>query len=463
MARNVELNWEFSVIATVITDSAAMETASRLFPSDFTNENQIVWTEIVNLYSRNGTVDFRSLANALENCPDWQRVSPEKTPSDYLSEVLSFRGTNIEAYVNHVEENSTRKQLRRYAALIAVEAEDTNRPIEAIITSAENRILTLRRNRKADHMTMYDVIALFTERFNGMLSGTIRPAWEPDVQAIRDIVDYAEGEDFIVCAARPGDGKTAWSRYELYQFVARTGKPGAVLNYENSPLEYARYILALVTGIDSRKIKYPARLTENEKERIRAAAQHIAQVPLHIVSPKDRTVHAAAAEARRLVSQYGIEMLVVDYVQLINNGLDNRVSDLTLTTGELRKFALDYKVPVIANAQLSREIERRGVNSEPQLSDLRESGSLEQDATIIIVPRPNPRTTPAVLRYYPENYDDDGILMVDRPRVIPVNFYVLKNRNGKTGMSDPVSWYKHINKYQTLQRNSIPELEPEEE
>lgn len=72
-------------------------------------------------------------------------------------------------------------------------------------------------------------------------------------------------------------------------------------------------------------------------------------------------------------------------------------------------------------------------------------------------------TTRKGIKTYPENYDDDGILMVDRPRVIPVNFYVLKNRNGKTGMSDPVSWYKHINKYQTLQRNSIPELEPEEE
>jgi len=453
-SRDAELNWEWSVIATAIVDPSSLEAAEELLPSDFTGVNQIVWAEILNLRTRNA-VDLRSLGNALENCPDWERVSPEESPADFLAQALVFRGSNMEAYVSAVLDRSTRRTLKRYAALIAQEAEDTGRPIEEVLDHAENKILSLRRNHGANDLSMADIMAIFAPRFEGMIEGTIRPCWEPEVQGIRDIVDYLEETDFMVNAARPGEGKSSWMRYEFFMAAKKYNRSVGILNYENDPLEYARYFLAIETGIDSLKIRKPTRLSPEEKVRIREAVQLLARLPIRVVTT-DRNVNAAIAKARKMVSQDHITLLGLDYIQLLNNGIENRVNDLTLTTGRLRQFALDFHVPVIANAQLSRDIERRGQDSEPRLDDLRESGSIEQDATIVMFPRPVRNPSIAQMEQFPENFDERGQLMNSRPRAIPVNFHILKNRNGTIGVTDPVKWCKHLDTYQTLMRGSIP-------
>lgn len=453
MQRDAEINWEWSVVATAIVDPASMEAAEELLPSDFTGVNQIVWAELLNLRSLNA-IDLRSIGNALSNCPDWIRVSPEITPADYLAEAMAFRGSNMPAYVAAVIDRSTRRTLRRYAALIATEAEDTGLPIEQILDRAENQILSLRRNHNGNDLSMADIMAIFSPRFEGMIDGTIKPCWEPEVQAIRQVIDYLEETDFMVNAARPGEGKSSWMRYEFYKAARDQGRSVAILNYENDPLEYARYFLAIETGIDSKKIRKPTLLSAREKERIRAATQALARLSIRVVTT-ERNVNAAVAKARKLVAQDHITLLGVDYIQLLNNGVENRVNDLTLTTGRLRQFALDFHVPVIANAQLSRDIERRGADSEPRLDDLRESGSIEQDATVVMFPRPIRSPSPALLSMFPENYDENHVLMNTRPRALPVYFHILKNRNGTIGVSDPVKWCKHLDTYQTLERGAL--------
>ena len=162
--RDAELNWEWSVIATAIVDPSSLEAAEELLPSDFTGVNQIVWAELLNLRSRNA-IDLRSIGNALENCPDWERVSPEESPADFLAQAMFFRGSNMEAYVSAVLDRSTRRTLKRYAALIAQEAEDTGRPIEEVLDHAENKILSLRRNHGANDLSMADIMAIFAPRF----------------------------------------------------------------------------------------------------------------------------------------------------------------------------------------------------------------------------------------------------------------------------------------------------------
>jgi replicative DNA helicase len=172
-----------------------------------------------------------------------------------------------------------------------------------------------------------------------------------------------------------------------------------------------------------------------------------------------RTANHMIRAARQMVARDKIELLGVDYLQLINNGSDNRANDIALTTGTLRQFALDYHIPVIANAQLSREIERRSRDdngmAEPELSDLRESGAIEQDSTIVMFPRPQRNPSAAILNLFPENRDPYGRLL-DRPRAIPTTFFVKKNRNGSTGPSNPVLWLKHTGEYRTLERGTIP-------
>lgn len=449
---DAELSWERSVIATAIVDPSAMEAAEELLPSDFTGASQIAWAELLNLRNHNA-LDLRSIGNALENSPDWSRVSPEERPADYLAQVMAFRGTNMPAYVAAVLDRSTRRTLRKYAALIAMEAEDTGRTLDEVLDFAEGKILALRRNHSANDLSMADIMAIFSPRFEGMIDGTIKPCWEPKVQAIKDIIDYLEETDFMINAARPGEGKSAYLRYEFYKAAREDGRSVGILNYENDPLEYARYFLAIETGIDSKKIRRPSLLSDAEKRRIRGAVELLARLPIRIVTT-ERNVNAAVAKARKMVSQDRITLLGVDYIQLLNNGIENRVNDITLTTGRLRQFALDFHVPVIANAQLSRDIERRGQDSEPRLDDLRESGSIEQDATIVMFPRPVRNPSVAVLEAFPENFEG-GQLLNTRPKATPVIFHILKNRNGTTGVSGPVKWCKHLDTYQTLTRGAL--------
>jgi replicative DNA helicase len=466
MERDTALDWERSVIATAITEPSSIEEALELLPSDFTGPNQIAWAEILNLHSRGG-IDARALSNALNNSADFERMSAGEPVANYLADVLTFRGTNMTSYVQMVIDRSIRRQLRRYAGLIAAEADNDSKKIDELLDFAEQKILTLRHNRQDQDLSMADIMGIFIPRMEGLLAGTIQPGWVPETLAVRNIIDYMEDEDFLVNAARPGEGKSSWMRYEFYLAAKLHNRSCAILNYENAPIEYARYFLAIETQIDSKKLKMPSLMTPQEREQVRAAAERISRLPIRVVTTR-RTVSAAISAARRLASTQGITLLGLDYIQLLNNGLENRVNDISLTTATLRAFALDTKIPVIANCQLSREIERRGNNrnngdeqqrmsgeaAEPELSDLRESGSIEQDATQVIFPRPMRNVPISILSMFPENWDNN-VLQSQRPRVVPVFFYVKKNRNGTAAKSDPVAWLKHTDTYRTLERNRL--------
>ena len=156
--------------------------------------------------------------------------------------------------------------------------------------------------------------------------------------------------------------------------------------------------------------------------------------------------------ARKLVQEMDIKLLGVDYIQLASNGIERKVDDVGVTTAGLRAFALNAGVPVLAASQLNRAIETRNNGSDdPVLSDLRESGSLEQDATVVAFIRGYWRNpTEQQLRTFPENVVNNRVL--ERPKAIPVRFHFAKNRNGEMGVSDIVKWNKANGKFQTLAR-----------
>ena len=240
-------------------------------------------------------------------------------------------------------------------------------------------------------------------------------------------------------------------RAEHYNLSVERGIPSAIINMENDPIEYARYMISLDTGIDSRSLKDPRLLGQAEVEVIKASIRRIASKPLKIVTMAAPSVSEISRTARKLVQEMNIELLGVDYVQLARNGLERRVDDIAVTTAGLRAFALGAGVPVLAASQLSRSIEtRNNGDSDPMLSDLRESGSLEQDATIVAFLRPHWRNpTEQQLRAFPENVVRGQVL--ERPKAVPMRFHFAKNRNGEIGVSDIVKWNKGTGQFQSLQ------------
>lgn len=448
------MSWELCVIGTALSDPATMREAEVLVPSDFSSPNNIIWAEMLNLHQRQ-SLDGRALSEILSRSPDAPSIASDTgSVENYLRHCLTYRGAAMKEYVDQVLNTSIRRSVRRSAALIAAEAQDDRRTATELLEYAEKAVLSLRRNRINEGVTIGDIMGVFMPRLQAFREGTFQPAWIPHTLAIRNIVEFVEHADFWVNAARPGEGKSSLMRYEFF-YAALKGKRPVIFNLENDPIEYARYFIALDTQIDSKRLKNPVSLTEEELTRIRASAEKLSRMPLKIVTLGGPSVSDIVTTSRRLIAEWNCDLIGVDYIQLVNNGGEKRVDDIGKTTGALRALALNSNVPVMANSQLSRDIEKRGVDqSEPMLSDLRDSGTIEQDATIVTFIRSiwtNP--TDQEIMQFPENRGPNNRPLTSL-KVIPVKTYVKKNRNGEIGPSEPIAWNKGTGTFRTLKRNA---------
>jgi replicative DNA helicase len=389
--------------------------------------------------------------------PDYPTLVADLGPiEDYLALLLEQRGTMMSEYSSHVLGASIKRGARKSAAMIAALAADERSSPEEVLEYAESHILSLRRNRLNNGISMADLYGVYVPRLDGMRDGTIVPAWTPHLVALREVIQFAEQTDLITIAARPGEAKSSFMRYEILKHAINGGKP-LIFNLENDEMDYAMHFLSLYINdnsdlpvIENTKLKNPRLLTEEELARVKNAANALSHLPITIITIGAPTVAQIIQIARRKISEKHCDLMGLDYVQLIRNGKEKRNDDIGETTGALRGFGLNMKIPLIMNAQLNREIERRAENSEPQLSDLRDSGNLEQDATHVIFPRSIWKDpTIEQIRMFPENIGEHN-RPLPRLKAVPLIFYVRKNRNGPTGPSAIVKWTKTTGNFQTL-------------
>lgn len=452
------LGWEKAAIGTGLFEPSAMEEAVDLLPADFTGCHQVIWAEMLALRQREG-LDVRAVTESLRSRGELDNVASlgdeGLSGEDYLNHLLAFRGSAMAEYADQILNQSLKRELLKVAALIRSDAQDEHVDAQEVMEDAERRLLSLRRNRMTETGTrLGDLISVFNRRVEGFRNGTLKPAWVPKLRPIANIVQYVDKDDFLIIAARPGEGKSSIMRYEFVH-AALAGMPALLFNCENGELEYAKFAISMLAGIDSDKLKDPRRLTEEELALIRAKAAELASIPLYV-----KTIGAPSARqieriARAHISQHNIRLLGVDYIQLLQNGIESKVLDVSQSSGVLRSIALNYGVPVIANSQMSRSIVHRGQDAEPQLSDLRESGALEQDATMVWFPRSMwPDPTDAQLHTFPENRDVTGRLY-PTIKALPIKVYLKKNRNGGTGVTEPMKWIRSTNNFQTL--TEVPE------
>jgi len=454
MNNGESIGWEIATIGSVIADPVMMELAEDLAPVDFTGSHRLIWRAILHLH-RGGALEPRALIEDLRSSGDLDKVGTDMegdlVGEAYIRHCWERRGGQVEEYVQRVIEVATKRQLREAAALIAAEAVGTGNA-EDLLDEAERRIMQLRRARGVTGVTVGQLISAFIPRLEGMRAGTITPAFVPHCQAIKELVDFVDDNDFILIAGRPGDGKSSYLRYEAF-WKSKAGIPGLMFNLENTESEYAKAFIALETGIDGALLRNPRLLTAEQLETVKRAAQKLASYPLEIITLGGPSVadieRIARAKMRTLKPKY----IMLDYIQLVNNGLDSEVANVSKTSTSLKSMGMANRlnVPIICAAQLNREIERRGARSEPQLSDLRESGSLEQDATMVIFPREawwDPREQE--IRRFPENVEPFSGRLLPRIRAVPIRFYVKKNRNGPTGITGMVKWCKHTGGFFSL-------------
>lgn len=384
--RRPSIGWEKAVIGTVLNDPPTIEAAVELLPSDFTGCHQSIWAEMLALHQRNA-LDLRALVESLRSNNQLDSLGSMEEGNSmrgegYLADLIMSRGEAVEEYTERVLGASVKRQLAMLGALIRAEAEDDNISATDAADHAEQRLMGLRRNRMVGTgVSIGDILAVYMPRLDGLRNGQIQPAWTPAITAVRKAIQYAESEDFILIAARPGEGKSSMLRYEAHS-LAQHNTPVVIFNLENSQIEYARSLLSLRTGIDSLLLKDPRKLSEEQMELIQHEAERLARMPLHVVSLGAPSIDEIERIARYYISHYGIKMIMLDYIQLVKNGAKSRVDDVSASSQGARAMALRYSVPVMAAAQLSRSIEHRGEDAEPELSDLRESGCLTGETMV---------------------------------------------------------------------------------
>ena len=444
------LSVEQIVIGTVLRDPSLGYLVEAIIASDFTvQSNQIVWEARSNLTSA-GTFSIPALTEYLRSRELLDALGQDVSDVfgiDYINFLMATSDPiGFEYFVAQLGDAAMRRELSMTFHVGQSTIANLSLPATNILDDTEDRLREVRKKRTVAGSDIGSVLEEFERDIDAYRDGTKVFAFKPYLKDVNKIVGYIEDEDFIILSARPGDGKSSYARYEAYR-AAMNGKKVVIFNLENSEREYARYLVAMDTGINSMKLKDPKQLDVGELARVRLSVKKFKLLPLKIVTIGGPTVSQIVAIARRLSAE-GYEIFFVDYIQLINNNLDNPVENITRSSAALRALCLQIKKPIIALSQFNRDIAKRGEEAKPRLDDLRGSGSLEQDATQVWSIRNVPATDQA-LSEFPENMDSSGMLRAPAP-VIPVRFFITKNRNGPTGESNIVKWNRATNTYTSL-------------
>ncbi|MBQ8132502.1 MAG: replicative DNA helicase [Bacilli bacterium] len=381
------LEAEESVLGACFLSKYALQKASEsLQPESFFSEkNSKIFQSMIALNEEKTPIDLTTVTSYLKNHNQLSEVGGV----EYLTEVVNFVPTasNVDYYIQNVEETALLRRLIETATEIASEGYRTDETVNEILDNSEKKILGIVKNRKSSEFrTIKDVLAKTQadlERLSenhGEITGLATGWYDFD-----KLTTGLHPNEFIIIAARPAMGKTAFA-LNLATHVAMTqDKSVAVFNLEMSAEQLAMRILSSLGQLEGFKLR-TGNLLNQDWKRINEASSQLSGTNLVIDDTPGITIGEIRAKCRRLASsEKGLSLVIIDYLQLISGGKNygtNRQQEVSDISRSLKTLAMELNIPVIALSQLSRSVEARE-DKRPLMSDLRESGSIEQDADIV--------------------------------------------------------------------------------
>jgi len=376
---------ENSVIGACLIDKdAVIAVAEFLRPEHFYDEKHVcIFEAILTLYEERSPVDLVTLAEKLKKQKDLEKIGG----AAYLSELASKVPTagNIEEYGHIVKDNYTKRQLITLAAKVNDKAFDEGSGASEALDSAEQQIFALSQaHLKRGFVPIKDALAESFDRLDELhkKAGGLRgvPTGFKDLDNM--LAGFQES-NLIILASRPGIGKTALALNIARSLSVDYKEPVGIFSLEMSQAELIDRLLVRQAEIDAWKLK-TGKLEEEEFTRFSEAMGILAEAPMYIDDTPGISILEMRTKARRQQVEHGLKLIIVDYLQLVHGRLlENRVQEVSEISQGLKNLARELKVPVLALSQLSRAVEARG-SSRPKLADLRESGSIEQDADVVV-------------------------------------------------------------------------------
>ena len=431
-----DIEAEQAIIGSMLTDKDAVIAAVEVLQEqDFYREdNKIIYSAILNLYNRAEPIDIITLKSELKSKGKFEAVGgleyivqlPDKVPTT----------SNVEQYIKIVEEKSMLRALIKTADELITLGYDPTQEVEQVIDTAEKKIFqVMQKKNQKGYSSIKDILVdTFTQLeklYNQKESITGVPTGFVDL-------DYRtsglHNSDLILVAARPAMGKSAFALNIATNAAVRAKVPVAIFSLEMSKEQMTNRILCSEAMVDSAKVR-TGKIDDDEWAKLAATSGELSEAGIYIDDTPGISIMEIRAKCRKMKLEKNIGLVVIDYLQLVqgsNKKGGSREQEIAEISRSLKILAKEIDVPVIALSQLSRAPEQR-IDHRPMLSDLRESGSIEQDADIVM------------FLYRDDYYNED----TEKKNIAEV--IIAKHRSGATGTVE-LLWLANYTKFANIER-----------
>jgi replicative DNA helicase len=424
---------EQSVLGALFLDRGAIAKVARFLKAEdfYLEGHRQIYEAILSLEENGRPVDLVTVVNWLRDKEVLERIGG----ATYVASLASMLPTaaNVEYHARIIEEKALLRNLIQIATRIAGLGYEGGESVERLMDEAERMLLELTTRRSSSVFTsikdlLMEVLKYIEERYQnkGSISGVSSGFLDVD----RLCCGMQPG-DLLIVAGRPAMGKTSFALTVAHHVALHHQLPVAVFSLEMSKEQLVQRILCSEAMVDQQKVR-SGYLGEGDWARLTQAAVVLSRAPLYIDDSALLSVRQIRAKANRLQQEKGLGLVVIDYLQLMQAGqrAENRQQEITEISRSLKGLAKDLKVPVLALAQLSRQVEQRQ-DKRPIMSDLRDSGSIEQDADVVMF----------IYReeYYKPDTEKKGITEI----------IVAKQRNGPTGVVE-LAFLKEFTRFMNL-------------
>jgi replicative DNA helicase len=426
------LELEEAVLGALMLEKSALNAVVEfLKPEHFYSEShREIYSSIIQLFKSSEPVDMRTVVNQLRKDGKIELVGGAYYIAELTSKVSS--AANIEYHARVIIEMAIKRDLIQIASQVHQDAYEDTSDVFELLDKTEQSIFAisdsnLRKNYDNMKNLMYRAIQelqKLKEHKDG-LTGV-----PTGFSSLDRMTSGWQNSDLVIIAARPGMGKTAFVVSAMRNAAVEFKRPVAIFSLEMASVQLVNRMISAEAELEGEKIR-KGQLADHEWQQLVHKTNRLSAAPIFIDDTPALSILELRAKCRRLKAEHNIELIIVDYLQLMRgDSAGNREQEIASISRALKGIAKELSVPVLALSQLSRGVETRGGDKRPQLSDLRESGSIEQDADIVMfLYRPE---------YYKITVDEEGLPTQGMAEVI-----IAKHRNGSTGTAK----LKFIGKY----------------
>lgn len=409
------------ILSCLLVNSEAIDRTMRLLPVEafYFRNHQEIYRAIIFMYKNEISIDILTLITFLQDNGLLQKVGGIKVLIELISQLPNL--VYLDEYLSLIKDKFIRRSLIKLGYEVINSGHITNIPLELILTDVENKVFRLTNKIKAQKLSTNT--ELLDKIFFDLKTKSLNPTLVGLSSGFYDFDSLTQGfqkSDLIIIAGRPSMGKTAFGLNIASNIIKNSKLPVLFFSLEMSKEQIMYRLLAMETNINQMKLK-SGRLSQNDWIKLNKIIKVFSKLPFFIDDTFNLSIQDIRAKIKTIIfEQNELGLIIIDYIQLMqtsNLKTENRVQELSQITRALKTLAREFNIPIIALSQLSRNVENR-VDKKPILSDLRESGSIEQDADVVVLLYRND--------YYNSTQSNEELSQI-------LELIIAKQRNGPVG------------------------------